>query len=136
MREQGVVTKILSNHLVEVAFQRSEACEKCKLCHNLPENMVGVEAVNPIGAKKDDIVEIEIPSAEVVKGSIVVFLIPIFFLIFGYLFGIKLFAGQEVFGVICSLVFLFLSFYVLKWYDQNIQQKEVLRAKVLKVLPS
>jgi len=133
MREQGVVTKVISGKIVEVAFKRSEACSKCKLCHDVGEGMAGIETLNCVGAKLQDIVEIEIPSQEIVKGSIIVFILPIFFLVIGYLLGFSLF-GSEGFGVLSSLVFLFLSFYVIKWYDQNIQQKEFLRAKIIKVV--
>ena len=132
MREQGIVTKVVSGKIVEVALKRSEACEKCKLCHDVGQGMVGIEAVNEVGAKREDVVEIEIPSAELVKGSLVVFLLPIFFLVVGYLVGVNL-AG-EIAGVICSLIFLFLSFYVIKWYDKNIQQKESLRARIIKLI--
>jgi len=142
VKEQGVITKIISLKLVEVAFQRSESCSKCQLCKDVGEGMVGIEAVNEVGAKHEDIVEIEIPSKEVVKGSVVVFLIPVFFLIIGYLLGSyisRLFGlegWEEVFGVLGSLVLLFLSFFVIKWYDQNIQQKEALRARITKVISS
>ncbi len=141
MKEQGVVSRVISKNLVEVAFKRTEACpvpndehwygacEKCRMCHNLEEGMVGIESVNEIGAKKDDIVEIEIPSGEVVKGSLVVFLLPILFMIVGYLIGALI---NEPVGIILSIIFLLLSFFVIRWYDKNIQQKEALRAKILR----
>lgn len=137
MREQGIVTKIISAKLVEVAFQRSEACAKCRACHDMEEGMVGIEALNDVGAKRDDIVEIDIPTEEVVKGSVVVFLFPIFFLIFGYLLGsylirlIGLPGWEEGFGALFGIVFLGLSFYVIRWYDKNVRQREVLRARII-----
>jgi sigma-E factor negative regulatory protein RseC len=134
VREQGIVTKIISGNLVEVAFQRTEACEKCKLCHDLERGMVGVEAVNDIGARRDDVVEIDIPSGEMVKGSIVVFLIPIFFLVVGYLIGSALSGGNDVVGVISGVVFLGLSFLAIRWYDKNVQEKEALHSRLLKVI--
>jgi sigma-E factor negative regulatory protein RseC len=132
VREQGIVTKIISGNLVEVAFQRTAACEKCKLCHDLERGMVGIEAVNNIGAKREDIVEIDIPSGEMVKGSMVVFLLPIFFLVVGYLIGSALTEGSELVGVISGIVFLALSFLAIKWYDINIQEKEALRARIIR----
>lgn len=140
MREQGVITRIISGRLVEVAFPRSASCEKCRACHGVGEGMLGVEAVNEVGAKREDMVEVEIPSGEVVRGSIIVFLIPIFMLVAGYLIGsifmrmIGLENLEEIFGVVISLVFLALSFMVINWYDKNIQQKEALRARIIKVV--
>ena len=101
---------------------------------------MGIEVVNEVGAKREDVVEIEIPSEEVVRGSIMLFLLPIFFLITGYLVGSYFmrmlgFQGwEEGFGVISGLLFLTLSFYGLNWYDKNIRQRESLRARIIKVV--
>lgn len=141
MREQGVVDKVVAGNIVEVAFQRTEACSKCQLCHGLPENMVGIEAINEVGAKRGDIVEIEIPSQEVVKGSLVVFVVPILFLVVGYLLFSTLFSFLalvnivDVLAIIGGLLCFGLSFYVIKWYDKNIQSKQALRARILRVIP-
>jgi len=140
MREQGVVSRIISPQLVEVAFQRNEACAQCRLCHDVGENMVGIEAVNEVGAKRDDIVEIEIPSGEIVKGSIVVFLIPIFLLVGGYLIGsyfmrlMGLVGWEEGIGIVFGIFAMFLSYFAIKWYDRNVAQKEIMRARIVKVL--
>jgi sigma-E factor negative regulatory protein RseC len=142
MKEKGIVTRIISGKLVEVAIQRSEACAKCRACHDLGQGMMGIEAVNEVEAKREDVVEIEIPSEEVVKGSMVVFLLPIFFLIVGYLVGSYLmrligFRGLvEVVGVISALLFLAASFFAINWYDKNIVKKEALRAHIVKIITS
>lgn len=133
MREQGIVTKAISGNIVEVAFQRSEACAKCKLCHGVGEGLVGIETVDEIGAKLGDIVEIEIPSGEIVKGSIVVFLMPIFFLMVGYLIGANF---SSTFGIILGLIFVGLSYFVIKWYDKNVEQRQALRARIVKIVTS
>ncbi len=140
MKEKGVVTRRISEKLVEVAFPRSEACAKCRACHDAGEGMVAIEAVDEVGAKRGDEVEIEIPSEEIIRGSVVVFFIPIFFLIAGYLLGSALARSlgfpqwEEAMGVIAAVLALLLSFYVVKWYDKNIQEKEALRARIIKVL--
>lgn len=142
MKEQGIITRLISEKLAEVALKKSEACVKCGACHDVGEGMAAIEVVNEIGAKRDDEVEIEIPSQEIVKGSVIVFLIPVFFLIAGYLIGAAFvrFIGlpnwEEVSGVICSLVFLFFSYFVIKWYDANIQRKQALRPRIIKVISS
>ncbi|OGC23300.1 hypothetical protein A2291_06530 [candidate division WOR-1 bacterium RIFOXYB2_FULL_42_35] len=141
MREQGIVDKLVAGNIVEVAFKRTAACEKCQLCHNLPENMVGIEAVNEIGAKQGDIVELEIPGQEIVKGSLVVFILPILFLVVGYLLAstllnlLGLARLVDALAIISGLLCFGLSFYVIKWYDKNIQQKQSLRAHILRVIP-
>ena len=142
MKEQGVITRRISERLAEVALKKSEACAKCGGCRDIGEGMAAIEAVNEIGAKRNDEVEIEISSAEIVKGSVIVFLIPVFFLIAGYLIGaafmrsIGLQEFEEAFGVVCSLAFLFFSYFAIKFYDANIQQKEALRPRITKVISS
>lgn len=140
MKEQGVITRILSSKLAEVAFQRSSACAKCRACHGLGEGMVGIEAENEVGAKRDDVVEIEIPSGEMIKGSMVVFLIPIFFLAIGYLIGaylmrlVGLGGWEEGVGIVFGISAMLLSYFAISWYDRNIAQKEALRAKIVRVV--
>lgn len=133
MKEQGIITKVVSGKVVEVAVKKNEACAKCGLCHEKEEGLMAIEAINEIGARREDMVEIEIPLQEVVKGSVVVFLLPVFFLVTGYLFGLSL-TGREGWGILCSLVFLFFSFYVIRWYDKNVQQKGNLRAKIVRIV--
>jgi sigma-E factor negative regulatory protein RseC len=100
--------------------------------------MVGVEAINEIGARVQDLVEVEIPSGEVVKSSMVVYLLPVLMLIVGYLIGA---AGarwmvsetlSEVYGIMFAIVFLMFSFFVVRWYDKNIERKSALRAKIVR----
>ena len=140
MREQGIITKIISGKIVEVAFKRSDACAKCRLCHDVAEGMTAIEAIDAIGARIDDIVEIEIPSEEVVKSSLLIFLMPIFFLIGGYLVSAALMRAMgiaeafEAISVVAALAAFAASFYVVRWYDKRVEQKAALRAKIIKIL--
>ena len=135
MREQGIVTKALAPQLIEVAFQRSEACKNCRACHIINDKDMAIEAINDVGARVNDVVEIDIPSAEIVRASIMVFLIPIFCLIGGYLIVDKLTSSQTL-ATIAGLAGLALSFFVIRWYDTQVQQKDSSRATVIKVIPS
>ena len=133
MREQGVVTKALGLQLVEVAFQRTEACKNCRACHIINDKDMAIEAVNEVGARVDDLVEIDIPSKEIVRASIIVFMIPIFCLIAGYLIVDK-FTANQVLSALGGIIGLALSFFAIKWYDINIQEKTSGRATVVKVI--
>ncbi len=131
MREQGIITKVLHGNIVEVAFKRSAACEKCRLCHAVDEGLVAIEAKDDIGAKVGDMVEIEISSQEIVKGSLMLFIFPILFLAAGYLLFYKL-TNSETLSIVAGIISLALSFVFVRWYNVNIEQKELLRAKVVK----
>jgi sigma-E factor negative regulatory protein RseC len=142
MKERGIITRLISEKRAEVAIKKSEACAKCGACRDVGEEMAAIEAANEIGAKQGDEVEIEIPSLQIFKGSIIVFLIPIFFLIAGYLIGAAFMRllgmpdWEEAFGVVCSLIFLGFSYLAIRWYDINIQRKDALCAKIIKVITS
>src|SRR5512133_2316910 len=87
MREQGVVTRVIAPGRVELTLQASAACDKCGVCHRNTEGGVTIEANGDAGIKDGDIVEIEISTGGVVTASFVVYLLPVFFLIAGYVFG-------------------------------------------------
>jgi len=131
VKEQGIITKVIRGNIVEVAFKRNKACEKCRLCHAADEGLVGIEAIDEIGAKVGDMVEIDIPSQEIVKGSLVLFIFPILFLAAGYLLVYKL-TNSEPLSILAGIISLGLSFIFSRWYNINVEQKELLRAKVLK----
>jgi len=142
VREQGVITRVISADLVEVACQRSEACAKCKACHDVGENMMAIEAVNRIKAGKDDVVEFDLSSSELVKSSLIVFIVPIIFLMIGYLLTIKalplvgLVEAGEWPAVLGGLLFLAVSYLVINWYDRRLQLTEAGRARLIRVISS
>lgn len=132
MREQGVITRIISPELVEVACQRSEACQSCKACHELGENMMAIEALNQIKAKKGELVEFELSSREIVKGSLIVFVVPMLALIAGYLLTVKLFQANELIGAIGGLIAMGLSFLAISWYDR----RTAVSARLIRIISS
>ena len=131
MKENGIVSKVISDRLAEVAFQRSAACEKCRACRIAGEGMVAVTAVNEVGAKQNDIVEIEVPTETMVVSSLVVFLLPVFFLIVGYLLGL---AVGEKFALPFAFLALAASFFIIVWFDRNIAQKERIGARITRII--
>lgn len=139
MKEQGVVTKVIAANLAEVALRKSEACAKCGACREISSDMVAIEAVNEPGAKRGDIVEIEISDTEIIKASFVVYLLPVFFLAGGYLLGSALFRWfgaaerQEAGGMILGFFALGLSFIAVQWYDKK-SRREAARARIRKII--
>ena len=140
MRDEGVITKIISHGLAEVALKKNDACAKCGVCHEMGEGMVGIEAANELGAKPGDIVELEVQSEEIIKGSMVLFLMPIFFLVAGYLIGsaiVRSFGfgiAEETAGIVLGITALIISFLFVNWYDKSIREKSSLRARIVKIV--
>jgi sigma-E factor negative regulatory protein RseC len=141
MREQGVVTRIIPPDVIEVSVQTSEACGRCGACHPGTEGRVCIEAVGGSGVKTGDVVEIEISTGGVVATSFVVYLLPVVFLIAGYIFGSKL-AGffsirisGETGSIAGALFLLTVSFWVVRRYDRHVRRRGTLRARVIRILP-
>jgi len=142
MREQGVVTRIIMPDVVEVSLQTSEACGRCGACHPSTEGRVCIEAVAVSGLKTGDEVEIEISTGGVVATSFVVYLLPVFFLMAGYIFGSML-AGffscgitGETGGIIGAIFLIAVSFGVVRGYDRNVRRRGTLRARVTRIIPA
>jgi sigma-E factor negative regulatory protein RseC len=142
MREQGVVSRIVSPGIVEVVFRTSEACKGCCACHRDAEGKASLDAAAFAGVKTGDLVEVEIPTGEVVTASFVVYLLPVLSLIAGYLVGSALaglfhgrFSGETV-GMVCAFIFFAFSFLGVRWYDGHILRKGTLQARVTGILES
>jgi positive regulator of sigma E activity len=139
MREQGVVTRVTPPDVIEVTLQASEACGRCGACHPNTEGSVCIEAVGGFGVKTGDSVEIEISTGGVVKTSFMVYLLPVFSMIAGYVFGAALAdfipVAGETGGIAGALFLLAVSFWVVRRYDRHVRRRGTLRARVIRILP-
>jgi sigma-E factor negative regulatory protein RseC len=141
MREQGIVTRVIPPDVVEISLPASEACGRCGACHPDAEGRVGIEAVAVSGVKIGDAVEIEISTGGVVKTSFMVYLLPIVFLIAGYMLGsaltdfFSISVPGETGGILGALFLLTASFWVVRRYDRHIRSRGTLRARVIRILP-
>ena len=76
-----------------------------------------ITADNSLGAKVGDAVEVWVEPRQVLKGSIVIFLIPLFMMILGYVIGQKISSGHgEGAGILGSVIGLVIAFLLIKWY--------------------
>jgi len=142
MREQGVVTRVIPPDVVEVSLQASEACGRCGACHPATGGRVGIEAVGVSGVKTGDVVEIEISTGGVVATSFMIYLLPVVFLIAGYIFGSVLVGffsirvSGETGGIVGAILFCAVSFGVIRWYDRDVRRRGTLQARVTRILPT
>src|SRR3989339_87496 len=132
MKENGVVKKVVSQNLAEVELKRLSACKNCRACGAISESQGSfiIEAINDIGAKQHDIVEIEIPSSDVLSVSALVFLTPIILIIVGYVFGqlvgnyLELKRSLDLISGGFAVLFCAIFFIALPVYDKFIKQKK------------
>ncbi|ACL70083.1 SoxR reducing system RseC family protein [Halothermothrix orenii] len=126
MEELGKVIKTEGDKLTVKIIRRS-ACSKCgHKCglagaHEVDE--IEVEVDNTVGAKEGQVVKLEMGEQPLVVASMLVYLLPIISLIAGYFITFSLvkalgFKPSEAAGVIGSIIFFILSFYLLKVVDK------------------
>ncbi len=140
--EQGIVKEIEHNMAI-VKVERSSACEHCSArgtCGiDLGANKdILIEVENRLNAKVGDKVELSMPSGSLVKIALMVYMLPIFSLIFGAYEGgdiaSKIGISSSVGSIIGALVLLIISFFVLRRVDRSIKQKGSYKIRMTRIL--
>lgn len=139
MKEEGLVLEI-KDELAVVQLKRSAACESCRCCRVAEQSdFMTAEALNQAGSKIGDMVIVEIEQKEVLLASVVVYLMPIFLMIIGYLFGSYL--GKAVLkaypqetGIIFGFTFLAFSYLIVMLTGKRVAKTRWLQPVVVEVI--
>jgi len=136
--ECGIVKKVVGNHVVVEA----DAISFCHSCNNHECSMrqtKGRELIieNTMGARVGDRVFFVIPSKGIVLSSVVLYGIPIVFLIAGILLGsllpLPIFQDREISGIVVGIAFLGLSFFVMRFASKRMVQYNQITPTMVKV---
>lgn len=85
--ERGIVTAASATG-VDVRVSGDSACANCGACCHVDRDGVTIEgALNDLGAKVGDDVEVEVPEGADTRAGIIVFIVPAVGLLLGYLVG-------------------------------------------------
>ncbi len=140
MEQVGYVRKTF-NGMAEVEVRRISSCGGgCSSCGgscNVPNVIVSIE--NSINAKVGDYVEIKAKSEKVIKYALIVYMIPFAMLILGIMLGMNLFqsmniANYETYGFMVGLIFLGISFFIVRRIDNSIKKKNENVMEMVKIL--
>lgn len=115
MEQQAQVIRIVSDATARVAVKRKSACSgDCHTCHGCPhpDEIVMVDADNPVGAQKGDTVIVRSDTGRVLKLAAMLYLMPLVLFFLGYFLvpggsGLRMGAGGAAFAVgiaICVFV--------------------------------
>ncbi|MCL1900919.1 MAG: SoxR reducing system RseC family protein [Firmicutes bacterium] len=132
MTEIGTVIKLNKNSAV-VRIERKSMCNSCKMCgiaSDAPH--IDIRLKNDVSAKANDKVEISIADGIVIKSSLIVYLIPLFFAFIGLLIG--LFFADEIIQLILFFGFLVLGFCCVILLNFFIKKNPKYQQKIVKVL--
>lgn len=130
MLDQGRVAKV-ERDLAWVEFAPTSSCASCGACHMAASGRMVLEAENPVGAKVGDLIEVEISSAAKVLGPLLVFGVPILFLIFGIVLGSLI---SENIGIVLGVVFLVIGFLSLRLIDRYVARQKKFRNRIVRIL--
>ena len=136
MRETGCVVSLKGNTAV-VAMPVSGSCDSCGACMISGDGKeVLLVARNSAGASEGDTVEIEINSGRVIAAAFIIYMIPVFMTIVGFLVGNAISGGAEdaTLPIGMAVAFLVVSFLGVWMYDLRLRRVERRDAVVTRVL--
>ncbi|MCX4025497.1 SoxR reducing system RseC family protein [Endozoicomonas sp. SM1973] len=145
VEEHGIVTAIDKSGGVWVETQQQSVCGQCaankgcghKLLNKLPSRQVvsasSIKVRSDYSLQVGDAVVIGIPENTLVKGSLLVYLLPLVFMLFTC-WLLKWQGYQEQVTILFGFVSLFLSFYLLRKIINKTSFQQSLEPSVLKVL--
>lgn len=76
--------------MAKVVFKRSKACGDCHACASFGDGNSVIEIENTLGAKPGDSVRIELHPGTVFKASLILYGLPLVFLLLGVYFGSRI----------------------------------------------
>lgn len=97
--------EIYANGIARVEFHSTAGCKKCGICKMMGDK-VFVDAINEIGAKIGERVEVEIEPKSVLWATFLLFIAPLIGLFLGYYAGGVLFAFLAC-GLTFGLIYLY-----------------------------
>lgn len=140
MKQIGFVKRVYGDK-VELEVRRVSGCgESCKGCSgscNTPSHIISLP--NKVNAKAGDYVEIQAKTKNIMKYTAIAYIIPLVMLISGILIGTKIFktlqiSNYELLSFLTGIVFLVISYFIVKIVDKKIEKKGENAMEIFKVL--
>lgn len=114
--------------MLTVKLTRTEACAKCRACTaGFSKNDMLIQAENLCGASLDDYVNIELESKDFLKAVIIMYGVPFASFVLGIAAGILL-TGSEFFAFTAGLVFMVISYLIIRLNEGYFKSKNYMPA--------
>lgn len=127
MTQNAVVTELVSTGVVRVSLKRQLACgsgcPSCKGCVSMPTEEISALALDDIGLKLGEWVELEPNAASSIQISLMVYFLPCISLLLGYVLGRKL-GFNEAVALVPSFLGVLLGFLPAKLLDRRITKQD------------
>ena len=103
---------------VEVCFERPEACARCGACHeHKHESLVKIPGDAPVGSW----VDVDMPEKQVLKASLLAYVLPLLMLLAGLTLGSVLFE-KEALWALTGIACMGLSWGALRVIDRRVRR--------------
>ena len=129
MEQVGFVKNVVDGK-AEVEVRRISSCGGgCKSCSGCDTPIHIVTLSNDINAKVGDLVEIRGIAKDILKYTMIVYMIPFSMLLIGIIGGMKILqnygvANYEPLSFLIGIIFLALGYFIVKIFDNKIENKE------------
>ncbi len=139
MQEEGEVIADKGDKVL-IKVERNSACKKCDQNCDLAQNHDQDELLVKINKKNFDLkkgqrVILEMAEKNMVFSALIVYLLPLLFMIGGYFFTGWLLTGlgvfpEEIYNILGSIVFLLISFYIVRKINNLLENNEDFEPKI------
>lgn len=117
------------NGVLEICFERPEACAHCGQCSGQKaETLVKIPGDAPVGRW----VDVNMPEGQVLKASMLAYVMPLLMLLGGLGLGSVMFQ-QEALWAVTGVVCMGISWFVLRLIEKRMKQKSVWQPKIVNV---
>ncbi len=117
------------NGVLEVCFERPEACAHCGQCGGQKtETFVKIPGSVPVGRW----IDVDMPEGQVLKASMLAYVMPLLMLLGGLALGSVLFE-KEFFWALTGVVCMGASWLILRLIEKRMKQKSVWQPKVVNI---
>ncbi len=143
--EKGIITKVSFNKQTAwIKTQKSSSCAACAsrdMCQgdSSDNNDKDIAAINTALAKKGDFVVIRFASASFYKATLLIYIVPVFFLMAGAITGHKLSVytafSQTAVSIAAALLFFFISLVFVTKTGRNLSKKKEYQPEIIRIVP-
>jgi sigma-E factor negative regulatory protein RseC len=131
LEETGRVIKV-DGLQATIEMSRHSACAHCGICIAGCQDKMEITAENRLGAGINDLVKVAISGPVILRSAFVVYMVPLFGLVLGYLVGRRI--GGEKLGVALGICGVLLVLYGLHYYDRKLKKENKLIVHITEIL--
>ncbi|MBR0226921.1 MAG: SoxR reducing system RseC family protein [Clostridia bacterium] len=114
---------------LEVCFERPEACAHCGQCGGQKEKtLVKLPGDVPVGRW----IDVDMPEGQVLKASVLAYVLPLVMLLGGLALGSLLFA-QEALWAVTGILCMGLAWLILRLIEKRMKKKDVWQPQIVNV---